>query len=121
MNKLFKRIVLLYVAFSLVAMPIQSMAEPKKTNKRVSTSQKNTASKARVKSSKVVKKVNLKTRTTTHKVRTYTQAEYLAADRYDGSGILQLASAKALIINQNTGEVIYAKKYQYTYTDRFYY
>ncbi|WP_047540915.1 D-alanyl-D-alanine endopeptidase [Methylotenera versatilis] len=109
MNKLFKRIVLLYVAFSLVAMPIQSMAEPKKTNKRVSTSQKNTASKARVKSSKVVKKVNLKTRTTTHKVRTYTQAEYLAADRYDGSGILQLASAKALIINQNTGEVIYAK------------
>jgi serine-type D-Ala-D-Ala endopeptidase (penicillin-binding protein 7) len=108
MNKLFKRIVLIYVAFSFVAMPIQSFAEQKKPNKRVSTSQKSTASKTGVKSSKV-KKVSLKTRTTTKKVHTFTQSEYLAADRYDGSSILQLASAKALIINQNTGEVIYAK------------
>lgn len=108
MNKLFKRIVLMYVALSLVAMPIQSLAEQKKTNKRVSTTQKSTASKARVKTSKA-KKVTLKTRTTTKKVHTFTQAEYLAADHYDGSGVLQLASAKALIVNQNTGEVIYAK------------
>lgn len=106
MNKLIKRIVLFYVAFSLVAMPIQSLAEQKKSNKRASTSQKNTVSKTRVKNSKV-QKAHFKTRATTTKPRTFTQAETI--DRYDGSGVLQLASAKALIINQNTGEIIYAK------------
>src|SRR5665647_2461273 len=30
-------------------------------------------------------------------------------DDYDGSGVLQLASAKALIVNQETGETLYAK------------
>jgi len=32
-----------------------------------------------------------------------------AASDYDGSGVLQLGSAKALIINQETGETLYAK------------
>ena len=111
MNKLFKKIVLFYVAFSLVAMPIETLAAQKKVHKSASKSQKNTVAKSRVKTtikSGKVQKVNFKPRAST-KARTFTQSEYLAADRYDGSGILQLASAKALIINQNTGEVIYAK------------
>ena len=37
------------------------------------------------------------------------QRVFAADERYDGSGVLQLASNKALIINQNTGEIIYAK------------
>ena len=111
MNKLFKKIVLFYVAFSLVAMPIETLAAQKKVHKTASKSHKSTVAKSRVKTtikSGKVQKVNFKPRAST-KARTFTQSEYLAADRYDGSGILQLASAKALIINQNTGEVIYAK------------
>ena len=37
------------------------------------------------------------------------QRVFAADERYDGRGVLQLASNKALIINQNTGEIIYAK------------
>lgn len=110
MTKLLKKLMLFYVAFSLVATPIESLAVQKKSQKRIHTSQKSSVSKSRVsarsrlKSSRV-KKIHFKSR----KAPTYTQSQYLAADRFDGSGMLQLASAKALIINQNTGEVIFAK------------
>lgn len=110
MTKLLKKLVLLYAAISLVATPIESLAEQKKSQKRVHTSQKSSVSKARVstrlrsKSSRV-KRIHYKQRS----APAFTQSQYLAADRYDGSGMLQLASAKALIINQNTGEVVYAK------------
>ena len=108
MNKFFKKIVLLCVAVSLVVTPVEMLAAQKKSNKTVS------ASKSRVKTTirgGKATKIHYRTRTTrkVHKVQTFNQSQYLAADRYDGSGILQLASAKALIINQNTGEVIYAK------------
>ena len=113
MNKLMKKLMLFYVAFSLVATPIESLAVQKKSHKRAYSSQKSSVSKARVSTgsrlnSARVKKIHFKSRTA-RKAHTFTQAQYLAADRYDGSGMLQLASAKALIINQNTGEVIYAK------------
>ncbi|MES2635714.1 MAG: D-alanyl-D-alanine endopeptidase [Pseudomonadota bacterium] len=110
MNKLLKKIVLFYVAFSLVAMPIELLAAEKKSSKRAQTSQKSAVSKAKVSSrsrikSSRVKKVIYKP----SKKPGISQSQYLAADRYDGSQVLQLASAKALIINQNTGEVIFAK------------
>ena len=111
MNKLLKKIVLLCMAVSLAVAPVEMLAAQKKSAKTVS---KSTASKSRVKATiraGKVQKVNYRTRTTrkVHKVQTFTQSQYLAADRYDGSGMLHLASAKALIINQNTGEIIYAK------------
>jgi serine-type D-Ala-D-Ala endopeptidase (penicillin-binding protein 7) len=37
------------------------------------------------------------------------QQAYELGSNYDGSGSLRLASAKALIINQTTGEIVYAK------------
>ncbi len=111
MNQFLKKIVLLCVTVSLVITPVELLAVQKKSNKAAS---KSISSKSRVKTTikrGKAQKVNYRTRTTrkVHKVQTFTQSQYLAADRYDGSGILQLASAKALIINQNTNEVIYAK------------
>ena len=39
----------------------------------------------------------------------YVQPQTIFAEAYDGSGPLELASTKALVIHQQTGEVIYAK------------
>ena len=105
-NMLFKKIVLVYMAIALVASPIELLAASKKSQKRISTSQKNYSSKHRISSrhKKNTQKVSLRLR----------NAQALAAQRaieesYDGSGVLQLASSKALVINQVTGEIIYAK------------
>ncbi len=108
MTKLLKKLMLFYVAFSLVATPIESLAVQKKSQKRIHTSQKSGVSKSRVSSRARIKKVTYKSRIA-RKAPTFTQAQYLAADRFDASGMLELSSSKALIINQNTGEVIYAK------------
>ncbi len=113
MNKFLKKIMLVYVAVTLVTLPMESFAVEKKPLKRVSANQKSVASKsrissgARIKSSRV-KKILYKSRVS-RKAPALSQAQYLAADRFDGSSMLQLASAKALVINQNTGEIIYAK------------
>ncbi len=105
-NMLFKKIVLVYMAIALVASPIELLAASKKSQKRISTSQKNYSSKHRISSrhKKNTQKVSLRLR----------HAQALAAQRaieesYDGSGMLQLASSKALVIHQTTGEIIYAK------------
>ncbi len=100
------------MALALAASPIELLAAHKKSHKRVSTSQKKTVSKYRsasrnkIKSSRLrAKKVNVKSRSSHH----LKNAFHLQQDSYDGSGVLQLASGKALVINQETGETIYAK------------
>ena len=110
MTKLLKKLVLLYAAFSLVATPIESLAVEKKSHKRVHTSYKSSTAKSRVSTrerlqNSRVKRIHFKAR----KAPAFAKSQYVASDRFDGSGMLQLASAKALIINQNTGEVVYAK------------
>ncbi len=110
MTKLLKKLMLFYVAFSLVATPIESLAVQKKSQKRIHTSQKGSVSKSRISSRSRLKNSRLKKVVyKSRKAPALSQAQYLAADRYDGSGMLQLSSAKALIVNQNTGEVVYAK------------
>jgi D-alanyl-D-alanine endopeptidase (penicillin-binding protein 7) len=111
-NLIFKKIVLFYMALALAASPIELLAAHKKSHKRVSTSQKKTVSKYRnasrhkAKSSRLrAKKVNVKMRSSHHLKNAFHQQQ----DSYDGSGVLQLASGKALVINQETGETIYAK------------
>ena len=108
----FRRIVLFYVALALIASPVELLAAHKKSHKRAISSQNKVVSKHRTsnrykaKSSRVgAKKINVKLRSA-HHLKNAFQAEH---DVYDGSGILQLASSKALVINQNTGETIYAK------------
>ena len=102
----FKKLLLVYMAIALVASPIELLAASKKSQKRISTSQKNVSSKHRLSSrhKKNTQRVSVRLR----------NAQALAAQRaiedsYDGSGVLQLASSKALVMNQTTGEIIYAK------------
>jgi serine-type D-Ala-D-Ala endopeptidase (penicillin-binding protein 7) len=76
----------------------------------VHLSQKNTLSKhqasSRYKANKL--KVTLRLRAA-RQAQIENQNRITLGEDYDGSGVLQLASGKALIINQNTGEIIYAK------------
>ena len=105
-DSILKKVVLFYVALALVATPVELLAAHKKTHKRVSVSQKNALSKHRISSryKKSTQKVSVRLRNS-QTLQTHRAYE----DSYDGSGVLQLASTKALIVNQNTGEVIYAK------------
>jgi serine-type D-Ala-D-Ala endopeptidase (penicillin-binding protein 7) len=98
-NSFFKKIVLLSVTLSLIALPYEVLAA-KKSHKRVYTSQK-----------KHYVKVSARTRAKMRAQQLHIQRQNAIdlGEYYDGSGVLQLASSKALIINQNTGEVVYAK------------
>ena len=101
------------MALALAVSPVELLAAHKKSSKRITSSQKNTLAKHRIssryKASKVgAKRVNVRLRSS-HRIQNTTLHSYEAYDHYDGSGVLQLASSKALVINQNTGETIYAK------------
>ena len=107
MKILFKKITIYLVAFALVAAPIELLAASK-SGKRIHASQK----KYLIKTSSRVRAQRMKVKLRHQQlVRAESQRQYTIqqADDFDGSGVLQLASSKALIINQNTGEVVYAK------------
>lgn len=84
-----------YIALMLSLSPMALHAAGKKSHKQVS-------SKAKL--------VNYKVSNTRlhHRLRAQ-KASVAYADLYDGSGPLHLASSKVLVINQLTGETIYAK------------
>ncbi len=105
-NLVFKKILLIYMAIALVASPVELLAANKKSQKRISTSQKSFGSKQRVSTryKKSTQRVSVRLRNSQALA-----TQRATVDRYDGSGVLQLASSKALIVNQNTGEIIYAK------------
>jgi D-alanyl-D-alanine endopeptidase (penicillin-binding protein 7) len=90
-----RKFFLYYIAMMLSASPMAIQAAEKKAHKRVTVSSKY----------KLVKyKSNGKIH---HRLRAHKGMAY--SDTYDGSGPLRLASAKALVINQLTGETLYAK------------
>ncbi len=110
-NLLLKKLLLVYMAIALVASPIELLAASKKSQKRISTSQKSYG----VKNTSGKHRVSSRYKKSTHRVSVRLRNSQAIAtqraieERYDGSGILHLASSKALIMNQNTGEIIYAK------------
>jgi serine-type D-Ala-D-Ala endopeptidase (penicillin-binding protein 7) len=95
---IFRRFMLFYIALTLAASPVELLAAQKKSHKRIYSSY--------YKAKK--QKVSLKLRHA-RQLQIANQQRIMLGEDYDGSGVLQLASSKALIINQNTGEVIYAK------------
>jgi D-alanyl-D-alanine endopeptidase (penicillin-binding protein 7) len=107
---IFKRLMLFYIALTLAASPVELLAAQKKSQKRIHSSQKYSLTKHRTASRYKGKgqKVSLKLRQARMQ-QIQAQQRIMLGEDYDGSGTLQLASSKALIINQNTGEVIYAK------------
>lgn len=105
-----KHLTLLYMVVGLALTPLQGEAASKKHRKAstVSTIKHKVSSKSS-KAQRVTRykasRVNVKLR----KSYSINQAYAYAPDSYDGISPLNLASAKALVINQNTNEVIYAK------------
>lgn len=91
-----RKFLLLYIGATLCISPMALQAADKKTY-HVTTS----------KSSGKYKAVKYKTsRKVNHRLRA---SKANLVDNYDGTTPLKLASAKALVINQLTGEVLYAK------------
>ena len=109
-NLIFKRMILFYVALTLVATPVELLAAQKKPQKRIYAVEKNALTKQRIsirhKGSRQKISLNLHS---ARKLNFNNHQKIKLGENYNGSGILQLASSKALIINQNTGEVIFAK------------
>jgi D-alanyl-D-alanine endopeptidase (penicillin-binding protein 7) len=88
-----RKLILLYTVLALSLSPVLSYAAAKKSHKHVVSHIKLNKNVVGVKKSKIhIQKVNM-----------------VVPRAYDGSGPLELASSKALVINQLTGEVIYAK------------
>ncbi len=114
-----KKIALLFMALMLSISPVGVYSADKKTHKTSAIKHKVVKSPSkRVKAVRAVKqksakKLNVSIRKT--KVRVGKNASYFQRakqnyfDAYDGSGPLELSSSKALVINQLTGETIYAK------------
>ncbi len=95
------------MSLALVATPVEVLAANKSSSKRIGVSNKKHF--INVSSRKAYsKRVSLRLRAA-RQVQLQRQQEKDLGVNYDGSGLLQLASSKALIINQNTGEVVYAK------------
>lgn len=96
MMLLARKFFLYSIALMLVASPVTVDAAEKKTNKREISSSK-------------YKLVKYKTGSRKIHTRLRTKKSVAYVDSYDGSSPLRLASAKALVVNQLTGETLFAK------------
>jgi serine-type D-Ala-D-Ala endopeptidase (penicillin-binding protein 7) len=125
----FKNLLLVLVAFSLFASPTLTFAASKKIAKRVSASHKVASHKSASKHTASRIKVSSKSRSSKFSAKKghvqkvsyhirgqrktqvvhYSPPVTVFDENYDGSGTLKLASNKVLIINQNTGETVFAK------------
>ena len=132
MKIFYKKFMLLYVGLALIITPIELLAVQKKTYKRVQASQKisqktslkSSTGKSRVsvryhlkngKTKKVTfnSRVNTRLSTFNHtRANSFKSRNAYVLNSFDGSGDLILGSNKALIINQNTGEVVFSKNTQ---------
>jgi D-alanyl-D-alanine endopeptidase (penicillin-binding protein 7) len=116
-----KKLILFFISLALSTAPVGLQAASKRVHKAAGVSSKHKfvgTQKKRIKSLTYMKsksgrqyKVSLRNAG----VNTHASSQYMhdfsASNEsfYDGSGPLQLASAKALVINQLTGETLYAK------------
>lgn len=94
MNAFVRKFLLLYIGATLCVAPLTLQAADKKSHHQASSSKYKA-----VKYKAGSRKVN-------HRLRA---RKANLVDNYDGTTPLKLASAKALVINQQTGEVLYAK------------
>lgn len=100
MRYFFKNYALFLIAVSLSFTPVKfSAAESDSKTNSYTTQKKQTVNKS------IRKKVSYKKA----KARLAKQRAIDLGEHYDGSSMPQLGSSKALVINQNTGEVKYAK------------
>ena len=95
MKNISRKFLLFYVSAMLCMAPMALHAASKKTQKQITTGSNYKTVKYKSGSRKVQ-----------HRIRAH---KAVAVDSYDGSTPLRLASAKAIVINQLTGETLYAK------------
>ncbi|MDP2152778.1 MAG: D-alanyl-D-alanine endopeptidase [Methylotenera sp.] len=96
MKTTMRKFILLYVSLALSLAPVAADAATEKNHKQTKSSNKYSAVKYKPSSTRV-------------KTRLPARKPIASVDHYDGTTPLQLASAKALVINQLTGEVLFAK------------
>lgn len=96
-----RNLLLLSVALTFVMPSITVQAAEKKSQPRIGT-----ASKYKVSSRKIIRTIRADRKYQLQNVN-YTRGVF--QEDYDSSGLLRLASSKALIVNQETGETLYAK------------
>ncbi len=116
MKSVRQKIVLFYVALILVVLPTETFAAQKKvlhptadTYKYAVTRTKSGTKLPTATSSKRIKVSIRKHRAAAHRVYADSQNFDSFAKVGYTSGVLQIASSKALIVNQDTGETIFAK------------
>jgi D-alanyl-D-alanine endopeptidase (penicillin-binding protein 7) len=95
MNNISRKFLLLYASIMLCMAPMAVHAASKKTQKQITTGSHYKTVKYKSGSRKIQ-----------HRIRAQ---KAVAVDSYDGTTPLRLASAKAIVINQLTGETLYAK------------
>lgn len=95
MTNISRKFLLFYVSAMLCMAPMALHAASKKTQKQITAGSNYKTVKYKSGSRKIH-----------HRLRAQ---KAVAVDRYDGSTPLKLASAKAIVINQLTGETLYAK------------
>jgi D-alanyl-D-alanine endopeptidase (penicillin-binding protein 7) len=100
-KRILRKSIFFMIALAFVSMPMEVLAGHKHVSKRIQVSHKKHFMNVSSRSGRA-QRVSLR-------MRAARQQAYELGSNYDGSGSLQLASAKALIINQTTGEVVYAK------------
>ncbi|MDO9151794.1 MAG: D-alanyl-D-alanine endopeptidase [Methylotenera sp.] len=96
MKTTMRKFILLYVSLALSLAPVAVGAATEKNHKQTKSSNKYSTVKYKPNSTRV-------------KTRLPARKPIASVDHYDGTTPLQLASAKALVINQLTGEVLFAK------------
>jgi serine-type D-Ala-D-Ala endopeptidase (penicillin-binding protein 7) len=103
MKYFLKHFTLVCIVFGLVSVPAVSFAE---TNKTTTASKHKTSVKLKQKKTSYKR---IKYKPSRKSINAQKAVSIINAADYDGTGALILASSKALVINQNTNEVIYAK------------
>lgn len=112
-----QRLTSLFISLTLVMLPVQVFAAKTKAHHRVTNSSKHTVHKSSRVQATTKQRVKLSSRSSKIRVslrrqqslesRSFSQIQTF--DHLANDGLLQLASSKALIVNQDTGETIYAK------------
>lgn len=95
-----RKFILVYISLALSLAPVAADAATDKKHRQVSKQSK---------SSSKYKAVKYKSSSIRVKTRLPARKAIASVDHYDGTTPLKLASAKALVINQLTGEVLFAK------------
>nr|WP_294839622.1 D-alanyl-D-alanine endopeptidase [uncultured Methylotenera sp.] len=100
MKSTLRKFTFFYISMALCLVPVAANAATDKKHRHVSTQSK---------ASSKYKAVKYKTSELRVKTRLPARKAVAAVDSYDGTTPLKLASAKAMVVNQQTGEVLFAK------------